>query len=157
MGTEIERKFLVTDDSWRQIAKGVRYVQGYLSRDRERTVRIRTAGGKGYVTIKGASRGIARSEYEYDIPHDDARRILAELCDRPLIEKVRYRIPYGGLVWEVDDFAGENKGLIVAEVELEREDQTIRKPPWVGKEVSNDPRYGNSNLVENPFAQWGIE
>jgi len=154
MGTEIEKKFLVTDDSWRSLAAGVRYQQGYLSRGEESTIRIRIAGDKGYLAIKGVTRGFTRTEYEYDIPYDDARRMLDEFCRRPLIEKVRSRIPYRGLIWEVDEFAGENRGLVLAEVELDSEDQTIAKPSWIGRDVTGDPRYFNSYLVDHPFQEW---
>src|SRR6266481_9566789 len=125
MGTEIERKFLVKGDSWRGQDSGKRYRQGYLSTVKERTVRVRTAGDKGVITVKGISVGATRSEFEYEIPVADANEMLDRLCERPLIEKTRYRIPGEGVVWEVDEFAGENRGLIVAEVELQSEDQAV--------------------------------
>lgn len=154
MGIEIERKFLIKSDSWRYEARGLRYLQGYLSRDKERTIRVRTIGDKGFLTIKGISRGLVRTEYEYEIPYDDAREMLRELCEEPLIDKQRYRISYRDLIWEVDEFSGENQGLIFAEVELDDENQSLLKPPWIGKEVTGDPRYFNSNLVKHPFSKW---
>ncbi len=154
MGTEIERKFLVEGDAWRGLAEGVRYRQGYLSTVRERTVRVRTVNDKGYLTIKGASRGLTRSEYEYEIPVADADAMLDTLCQRPLIEKTRYKIQIGALVWEVDEFEGENAGLSIAEVELESEGQSVDLPEWVGREVSDDPRYYNANLIAHPYSTW---
>ena len=152
MAKEIERKFLVTDDTWR-IAKGINFRQGYLSSVKERTVRVRTKEDKGYLTIKGIAVGATRMEFEYEIPHKDAA-ILLDLCERPLIEKNRYTLEQGGFVWEVDEFFGENLGLIVAEIELQSEDQEFSKPDWVGEEVTEDPRYFNSNLGKNPYTHW---
>ncbi len=154
MAQEIERKFLVKTESWRRPDDGVRYRQGYLSTVKERTVRVRTAGDKGYITIKGITVGATRAEYEYEIPLSDANEMLDRLCERPLIEKTRYRIPHGAVVWEVDEFEGENAGLITAEVELRREDQAVSIPDWVGQEVTRDPRYFNANLVAHPFSRW---
>lgn len=154
MGTEIERKFLVVGDAWRQGASGTDYRQGYLCTTPERTVRVRVAGDKGYLTIKGARKGVSRLEFEYAIPLADAQAMLDSMCVRPLIEKTRYRVAHEGLEWEVDEFAGENAGLVVAEVELEREDQEVPLPAWVGKEVSTDDRYANANLAERPFSTW---
>ncbi|MGI0486259.1 CYTH domain-containing protein [Pantanalinema rosaneae CENA516] len=155
MPTEIERKFLVIGDDWRQLAPGVVYSQGYIAKTDGRVVRVRIAGDQGYLTIKGATQGISRSEYEYVIPIEDARELLQTLCDRPLIEKTRYKIVQSGLVWEVDEFAGDNQGLIMAEVELSDANQAIDLPSWIGEEVSHDPRYYNSNLVKYPYSQWG--
>jgi len=154
MPKEIERKFLLKNDTWRQGASGTRYRQGYLSTEKQRAVRIRTVGEQGYLTIKGESVGAARSEYEYSIPLDHANEMLDQLCLRPIIEKTRYKIPFGGLTWEVDEFEGENTGLIVAEVELENEKQTPQLPPWIGEEVTDDPRYYNANLIANPYSRW---
>src|SRR3974377_1756239 len=154
MGKEIERKFLVRGDSWRAGAHGKRYRQGYLSTVKERTVRVRVAGDQGYVTIKGITIGDTRPEYEYEIPLADANEMIDKLCERPFIEKTRYRIPQGEVVFEVDEFGGVNHGLIVAEVELKSEDQKFDKPGWLGDEVSNDPRYFNANLVAKPFTTW---
>lgn len=154
MGKEIERKFLVKGDSWHGQAHGKRYRQGYLSTVKERTVRIRTVGEEGFVTIKGITIGASRPEYEYGIPLKDANEMLDELCEKPIIEKTRYRIPQGNLAWEIDEFEGDNRGLIVAEIELKDEDQTVDFPDWVGKEVTDDPRYFNANLVKKPYTTW---
>lgn len=159
MGQEIERKFLVTGDGWRTNI-GAHYRQGYLNLDKARTVRVRTvhylASGEqhGYLTIKGKSVGASRTEYEYEISVVDAHELLDQLCHRPLIEKVRHRIPQGALTWEIDEFLGENSGLVVAEIELSHADQPFEQPDWLGQEVTADPRYFNSSLVEHPFAQW---
>jgi CYTH domain-containing protein len=154
MGKEIERKYLIKDDTWRKDTSGTTYRQGYLSTVKERTVRVRTIDDKGFLTIKGITIGATRREYEYEIPMADANEMLDELCEKPIIEKTRFKISHAGLTWEIDEFAGVNQGLIVAEVELESEDQNIDFPPWVGEEVSGDPRYFNSNLIANPFANW---
>ena len=154
MGTEIERKFLVTENSWRSLAAGVKYRQGYLNSAKERTVRVRTIDDKGFLTIKGITTVASRAEYEYEIPVGDADALLDDLCEKPLIEKNRYKIDFEGFVWEVDEFFGENQGLIVAEVELESEDQAFGKPGWIGEEVTGDPKYFNSNLINNPYLKW---
>jgi adenylate cyclase len=154
MAVEIERKFLVNGEQWRSLATGTLYRQGYIASGIGRTVRVRVAGERSYLTIKGASEGIARAEFEYEIPIADALEMLATLCDRPLIEKTRYRIPWNGLLWEVDEFIGENQGLILAEVELTDPDQPVSIPEWIGQEVSGDPRYFNSNLAKHPFQSW---
>jgi len=154
MAKEIERKYLVKGMEWRSLAEGTHYRQGYLNSAKERTVRIRTINDKAFLTIKGLTVGATRSEYEYEIPHADCTAMLDTLAEKPIIEKKRYKIPYGGLVWEVDEFLGVNEGLIVAEVELTSEDQQFEKPSWVGEEVSSDPRYFNSNLVANPYSTW---
>jgi len=153
MGKEIERKYLVLGDAWRALARGVRYRQGYLSTVKERTVRVRTVGDRGYLTVKGLTVGATRREFEYEIPADDTAALL-EMCEQPLVEKVRYTIPFGGLAWEVDEFEGVNQGLVVAECELSSEDQRIELPPWIGQEVTGDPRYFNSNLIAHPFSTW---
>ena len=154
MGKEIERKFLVIDDAWRNLAPGVLYRQGYLCAAPERTVRVRLAEDKGWLTIKGLTVDATRAEYEYEIPADDAKVLLDTLAIKPLLEKIRYKIPYAGLIWEVDEFLGDNAGLIVAEVELESAAQTFGKPAWAGAEVTDDPRYFNSNLCAQPFRLW---
>ncbi|MBF0368344.1 MAG: CYTH domain-containing protein [Magnetococcales bacterium] len=154
MGVEIERKYLVKNDAWRDGAQGVAFRQGFLSTQKERVVRVRMAGEKGTLTIKGVTRDVSRVEFEYEIPKADAEQLLDQLCERPLIEKTRYKIEHAGLIWEVDIFEGENAGLILAEVELEDENQAIELPDWVGEEVSSDARYYNSNLVKNPFSSW---
>ena len=157
MGKEIERKFLVKGEGWRSLAKGTRYRQGYLNSAKERTVRIRTIEDKAFLTIKGLTVGATRMEYEYEIPVADCDTMLDTLAERPLIEKKRYRIDFGGLTWEVDEFFGENAGLVVAEVELPSEDQAFRKPDWVSDEVTGDPRYFNANLIKHPYCRWASE
>lgn len=154
MATEIERKFLVVGDQWRRLAAGTRYRQGYLASEAGKTVRVRIAGEQAFLTIKGITQGLARSEFEYPIPLEDAQTMLDTLCEPPLIEKVRYKIPWEGLLWEVDEFQGENQGLIVAEVELTEASQQVTLPDWIGLEVSEDPRYYNSNLSKYPFRRW---
>ncbi len=154
MAKEIERKFLVTGEDWRAMARGTRYRQGYLSTVKERTVRVRTIDDKGFLTVKGVSVGATRSEYEYEIPAADADEMLDDLCEKPIIEKNRYKIPIGDVTWEVDEFLGVNDGLIVAEVELRSEDQSFPKPDWIGDEVTGDPRYFNANLIARPFSTW---
>ena len=154
MGIEIERKFLLIGEAWKKLAQGIRYRQGYLSTSKESTVRVRTIENTGYLTVKGESQGATRSEFEYEIPVEDANAMLDQLCAKPLIEKNRYKIEYDGFIWEVDEFFGENQGLVVAEVELESEDQVYVKPEWVGVEVTEDHRYFNSNLARHPYSQW---
>jgi CYTH domain-containing protein len=154
MATEIERKFLVRDDRWRAGASGRAYRQGYLAADADRTVRVRVVGTQGYLTVKGKTQGLARAEFEYEIPGSDANEMLDRLCLRPLIEKTRYRIEHAGRVWEVDEFAGENQGLVVAEVELTDAAEAVDLPDWVGPEVSDEPRYYNANLVRHPYSRW---
>ncbi len=153
MALEIERKFLVKEGAWRN-EQGTKYRQGYLNSDKERTVRVRILDDKGYLTVKGISRGAVRVEYEYEIPITEAGAMLDDLCEKPLIEKIRFKIEYKGLIWEVDEFFGENLGLIVAEVELESEDQKFVKPEWLGKEVTEDPKYFNANLIHHPYSKW---
>ncbi len=154
MGTEIERKYLLGSDTWKAGARGKLYRQGYLQAAVERNVRIRIIGDRGYLTVKGQASGITRLEFEYEIPLADAEGMLDALCLKPLIEKTRYRIEHAGLTWEIDEFAGDNQGLVVAEVELEDEAQEVELPSWVGREVTDDPRYLNSNLVQKPFTTW---
>jgi adenylate cyclase len=154
VGREIERKFLVRNDRWRAGARGEMLRQGYLAADLERTVRVRVVGERAYLTVKGRNRGIERSEFEYEIPVLDAEQMLDQLCQRPLLEKTRFRVEHAGRVWEVDEFRGENLGLLVAEIELESVDETVQLPDWVGQEVSGDPRYYNANLIRNPFTRW---
>ncbi len=152
MAIEIERKFLVTGDAWRD-ATATYYSQGYLNRAKERTVRVRIAGEEAFLTIKGKSAGASRAEFEYPIPLWDARELLG-LCEQPLIEKYRRKILFEGFIWEVDEFLGENLGLVVAEVELPSEDTSFTLPEWVGEEVTSDARYFNSNLSSMPFSRW---
>ena len=154
MGKEIERKFLVKGDTWRALAKGRHYRQGYLNSAKERTVRVRTIDERAFLTVKGPNSGITRAEFEYEIPLEDARAMLEALAEKPLIEKTRYKIAMGGHVWEVDEFEGENAGLIVAEIELGSENEAFEKPEWIGEEVSGDPRYYNSSLIAHPYRTW---
>lgn len=152
MAIEIERKFLVAGTEWRQ-ANGIRLSQGFLNRDKQRTVRVRIAGQRAFLTVKGETRGASRAEFEYEIPHEDAEQLLA-LCEGSLVEKIRHVIVHEGRTWEVDEFLGENQGLVVAEIELTREDEFFEKPSWAAREVTEDPRYYNSNLATNPYCMW---
>ncbi|MEM9273932.1 MAG: CYTH domain-containing protein [Cyanobacteria bacterium P01_F01_bin.143] len=156
MAKEIERKYLVKNDDWKKLAEGVFYCQGYISTVGTQTVRVRIIGEQGYLTLKGKSVGQTRSEFEYPIPIADAKEILETLCDRPFIEKMRYKIPQGNLTWEVDEFLGDNAGLIIAEVELTDENQEIELPDWIDRQVT-DPKYFNSNLAKHPYRQWQDE
>lgn len=153
MGREIERKFLVTGDAWRT-KHGTLIRQGYLHNEVDSTVRVRTKGERAYLTIKGSMTGITRAEFEYEIPLEDANEILDELCQKPLIEKIRHEIHADGFKWEIDEFLEDNAGLVVAEIELEDENQEFPMPAWLGKEVSEDARYLNANLVKNPYSKW---
>ena len=153
MGIEIERKFLVMNDAWTTASgAGVSCRQGYLTYDPEKTVRVRIMGGKAFLTIKGASNGIVRAEFEYEIPVPDAEVLLTH-CDN-LVEKTRYFITHSGMRWELDVFEGANEGLILAELELESEQQPFDLPPWAGQEVSGDARYYNACLARHPFSVW---
>ncbi len=154
MGKEIERKFLVKDERWRAGAQGTHCRQGYLAVGPPVAVRVRVMGGKGTLNIKRATLNIERDEFEYVIPVADVEQILDGLCVGHIIEKTRYRVDYGGLTWEIDEFEGANQGLVVAEVELEDEEQAFDKPPWVGQEVSSAPRYLNANLTQHPYTAW---
>jgi CYTH domain-containing protein len=154
MGKEIERKFRVTTDEYKKLAEPVYYQQGYLTSEPGKTVRVRIAGEKAFLTLKGKSSGISRSEYEYEIPVCDAEEMLANLACSPIIKKYRYKIPFGKHIWEVDKFLGDNEGLIVAEIELSAEDEAFEKPDWIGDEVSYDKRYYNSRLSLNPYKNW---
>lgn len=151
---EIERKFLVRNNDFKNGAKKEFYQQGFLSTDKERVVRVRVAGTKAFLTIKGANKGIVRTEFEYEIPVSDAKILLDEICEKPVISKYRYTVLTGGCQWEVDEFLDENKGLILAEIELETEDQSFTKPDWLGDEVTEDSRYYNANLVKVPYRKW---
>jgi CYTH domain-containing protein len=154
MAKEIERKFLTHPREWSDLGAGLIIRQGYLCVSTQWSVRIRTYGDRGYVTIKGATSGITRDEYEYEIPLRDANEILGNLCAHPPIEKTRYRIVFKGHTWEVDEFAGANRGLTVAEVELKDVREQVELPDWIDREVSGDPRYFNSNLSIKPFSSW---
>jgi adenylate cyclase len=154
MSTEIERKFLVVNDSWKSLGTAALLRQGYLSSDKKRIVRVRIEDTSAMLTIKGPTIGATRAEWEYPIPIADAQTMLDQLCEQPLIEKKRYRIAYEGMIWEVDEFLGENAGLVVAEIELESEEQLFIKPEWVGEEVTHDPRYANASLLRHPYSRW---
>jgi len=154
MGVEIERKFLLVGDEWRALGQPVLLRQGYLSATPERTVRVRIEGEQGVLTIKSKSEGASRGEWEYPIPLNDATELLERLCERPLVEKYRRRIGYAGFVWEVDEFLGENAGLVVAEIELPSQDAAFDRPAWIGQEVTADKRYYNSNLIRSPYSTW---
>ena len=154
MGIEIERKFLLRGDGWRGLATGEIYRQGYLYGDGTPAVRVRIVGEKAFLTIKSRCSGLASLEFEYPLPLEDAHTLLEQVVREPPVEKIRYRIPCNGLIWEVDEFLGLNQGLLLAEVELEREDQSFELPPWVGEEVTADPRYYNAALAKHPFRNW---
>ena len=152
-GLEIERKFLLKNDNWREGAVGVHYKQAYLNEKGDNTVRVRIEGEKAKLTIKGKSSNISRLEFEYDIPMEDAEALFS-LAKTPIVEKYRYKIMYAGNCWEVDEFLGLNRGLVVAEIELESETQPFEKPDWIGMEVSGDKRYTNANLARKPYCEW---
>lgn len=154
MAIEIERKFLVTGDAWRGGSTSTLFRQGYLSTVKERTVRVRVAGDRGSITIKGITVEATRTEFEYSIPAADANAMLDVLCEPPIIDKTRHVVEFDGTTWEIDEFAGVNAGLIVAEVELDTVDEEFTLPEWIGGEVTDDPRYFNSNLIAHPYSQW---
>lgn len=154
MAHEIERKFLVVSDAYRHGATGILYKQGYLHEGSAPIVRIRICGEQAYLTIKGETTGITRAEFEYEIPLQDANQLLTLFCRSQPVEKLRYTIAYGDAIWEVDEFLGDNAGLIVAEIELTDESDAFEHPPWLGREVSDDPRYFNVNLLTHPFKEW---
>ena len=153
MGIEIERKFLVRNDHWSGLGTPVHYAQGYLVADGLRTVRVRIAGEDGYLTIKGKTQGMSRLEFEYPIPVNEAFELL-NLCPIPVIEKYRTKVLFGGKTWEIDEFEGENKGLVIAEIELKSEDEPFELPSWIGEEVTGDLKYYNSRLATHPFRTW---
>jgi adenylate cyclase len=154
MGVEIERKFLVENNSWKnEIKEEVSIKQGYLNSEAERTVRVRIYGEKGVLTIKGKSQNLTREEFEYQIPLADAQDLL-DLCEKPIIEKKRILLSVGNKTWEIDVFGGENKGLVVAEIELTSEEEVFEIPHWLGEEVSSDSSYYNSSLITNPYISW---
>jgi len=158
MAMEIERKFLVINDDWKkENPSGCLYRQGYFptdSPDSSPVIRIRTSDDKGWITIKKRKGSLARWEYEYEILLCDAAEMMDELCRKPLIEKMRYKIFYEAKTWEIDVFSGENQGLVVAEIELQDEGDVFSKPPWLGEEITHDPRYLNVNLAAHPFCRW---
>jgi len=154
MAQEIERKFLVSGEGWKISGRSIVCRQGYLSRTKDCVVRVRIAGDKAFISVKGSVTAVIRTEFEYEIPFSDAEVLLSDFCEKPLIQKTRYLVFHEGFTWEVDEFSGENKGLVIAELELENEDQVFEKPDWVGPEVTGDPKYYNANLVKNPYNQW---
>ena len=154
MSKEIERKFLIDRNLWQPQNDGVEIRQGYLSLEPERTVRVRTKGNHGYLTVKGKNQGISRTEFEYEIPYSDACQMLNELCLHPLVEKTRYIEKHGCQIWEIDIFHGDNEGLAVAEAELVSEDIALELPNWIVSEVSDDSRYYNSSLMKLPYKKW---
>ena len=153
MPKEIERKFLVVSDEYKNSPRKY-YKQGYLSVEPDKTVRVRVVGDKGFLTVKGRNNGISRAEYEYEIPAADANDMLDNLVKTGVIEKWRYVCVVDGKKWEVDEFLGDNAGLVVAEIELQSEDEPFTKPAWAGDEVSGDERYYNSSLSQNPYKNW---
>ena len=153
---EIERKYRVIGDAWRAAAEHSEdLVQGYLNLEGGAITRVRIAGDRAWLNLKGATMDIVRHEFEYPIPLADAWEMLAKLCVGPPVEKRRHHVRHAGCLWEVDEFSGANAGLVVAEIELENENQEFPKPDWVGKEVTDDARYLNANLVKNPYSKWG--
>ncbi len=156
MKQEIERKFLVADNRWRQaVGEGLLCRQGYISLGAESTtVRVRVLGERGFLTLKGPQLGISRSEFEYEISLAEAAYMLDNFCGGRVVFKTRYLLTQGELCWEIDDFAGANEGLVLAEVELESEDQPFEQPAWLGADVSCDPRYRNASLAGRPFKEW---
>ena len=155
MATEIERKFLLKNNTWQVHAdQGTRYSQGYLVGSQHASVRVRLEGDKAFINVKSATINITRQEYEYEIPVNDAKEMLKMLCEKPLISKTRYHVTYDKHLWEIDVFAGDNQGLVVAEIELTDKDETFATPEWLGEEVSDDIRYYNVNLVKHPFTDW---
>ncbi len=156
MAREIERKFLVRDERWREAAHAHYHMkQGYLTNQKNVSIRVRIDHqGRAHLNIKSYTLGISRDEYEYDIPRADAEEILDNLAMKPLIDKTRHLVRFGDHLWEVDEFRGDNAGLVVAEIELGAEDEPFELPPWVGAEVSDDPRYLNSCLIQHPYCDW---
>lgn len=154
MGLEIEKKFLIKNDNWKEIVLEQKEIsQGYLSASPNRTVRVRIMGKVGFLTIKSKSKGSVRSEFEYEIPLDDAKELM-ELCEKPILAKTRHWVKHENHTWEIDVFEKENKGLVVAEIELTREDESFLIPDWIGKEVTEETKYYNSQLIENPYSNW---
>jgi len=154
MAVEIERKFLVNIDKLPKLENGVFFKQGYIPSSPGNVVRIRTAGEIAYITIKGKTEGYSRLEYEYEIPVSDAEEMLEQLCLKPIISKVRYKIKFAGKIWELDIFDLDNKGLYLAEIELESEEESFEKPEWIGREVSHLKEYRNRFLADHPYSTW---
>jgi len=155
MPIEIEHKYLVNREAWASVNSERSSVmkQAYMQSDPDKTIRVRIAGDKGFLTIKGKSRNASRAEYEYEIPRHEAEELITGFCSN-VVEKVRHYVPFAGNIWEVDIFSGANAGLIVAEIELDHEHETYDKPHWVGENVTFDPRYSNASLARNPYSAW---
>lgn len=158
MGIEIERKFLINREIWNTLKKpaGEFYMQGYLSVDADKTIRVRLTDSKSFITIKGKLKGASRDEFEYEIPGDDARQMLQKLVSGSL-QKVRYKINFQNKIWEIDEFCGDNEGLILAEIELAHEEESFGIPGWIAKEVTGEEKYYNANLAMNPYCNWKDE
>lgn len=155
MAIEIEHKFLLANNDWREcVSHSVRYCQGYMSSQPTSSIRIRISDKQAWLNIKSATIGTQRLEYEYEIPLNDANEMLEQLCKKPIIEKIRHFVTYENKLWEIDEFSGDNQGLIVAEIELASSDESFAKPAWLGKEVTDDMRYYNNNLAQHPYCQW---
>ncbi len=155
MAIEIEHKFLLSSDDWRKyVSHSVKYRQGYLSSQATSSIRIRISNDEAWLNIKSATVGTHRHEYEYPIPMADASEILKNLCRKPLIEKTRHFVTENNHLWEIDEFEGDNQGLIVAEIELDTIGQSFSKPLWLGREVTDDLRYYNNNLASHPYSEW---
>jgi CYTH domain-containing protein len=154
MGVEIEKKFLVINEDFKKNKEGSLMLQGFLSINKKRNVRVRIWKGRAFLTIKGKSKGAYRQEFEYEIPKEDAQEMMDKICKKPVIKKVRYQIRWGSFVWDVDEFLDENQGLVIAEIELASEDQEFEMPDWIGREITSDKRYYNAYLVKHPFTTW---
>lgn len=155
MADEIEHKFLIKNQQWKQnVHKSTEYKQGYMVSDKNKSVRIRISDNKAWLNIKSATIGTSRKEFEYEIPLEEGTEILYTLCERPLIEKIRHLVTYKQHIWEIDVFSGDNESLIVAEVELNSIDEHFDKPSWLGQEVTHDIRYYNNSLCKNPYKNW---
>ncbi|WP_337882129.1 CYTH domain-containing protein [Chromobacterium haemolyticum] len=153
MAVEIERRFIVVGDDWRGLAPGVQYRQGYLSVEKERTVRVRVVGDQAWLTLKSNISNVSRHEFEYPVPLADAQTIMGAMCPM-VVDKLRHRIEHDGFIWEVDEFFGDNAGLVLAEIELPDESTPFDKPAWIGEEVTEDGRYTNAYLSKTPYSRW---
>ncbi|WP_043639386.1 CYTH domain-containing protein [Chromobacterium haemolyticum] len=153
MAVEIERRFIVVGNDWRGLAPGVQYRQGYLSVEKERTVRVRVVGDQAWLTLKSNISNVSRHEFEYPVPLADAQTIMGAMCPM-VVDKLRHRIEHGGFIWEVDEFFGDNAGLVLAEIELPDESTPFDKPAWIGEEVTEDGRYTNAYLSKTPYSRW---
>jgi adenylate cyclase len=154
MAVEIERKYLIDLTQIGTLENGYRIRQGYITTNKDAVVRVRVKNDKGYLTIKGSNIGVSRLEFEYEIPLVEANEMLDKLCQKPIIDKTRYLIDFEKHIWEIDIFYGDNEGLVIAEVELEDENEKIKLPLWIKEEVSGDIKYYNSNLMKYPYNQW---